>query len=473
MATKAKTKTIPIDHYFRLLETEVGRARLAAASGISFGGRRDLYTSLGYNRLPTFDDFLDRYRRNEIARSVVTTPVSESWKLKPTVSVANDKSEKFKKAWEAIVKSTGMWSKLSRLDRLAGIGEYAVLVLGFDDKADLKEELVKGSAKTLLYATPYSQGTAVVNQTETNTKNARYGLPTVYQIKPKGKTSELVHWTRAIHVTEDPLEDEVYGEPRMKVVLNRIDNLELVCGGSSEMYWRGALPGTIFKLPAEANLNPDDAKTQAKIEDIKTKIEAFVHDLQRDLLVAGIEAQQLQVQIADPSANIESLLSLVSAGSRIPKRILMGSERGELASSQDEENWLSMIDTRNQDFCEVVILRPTIDRLIYAGVLDEPAGGYTLDWPDHRTKSDKEVADTAVATSTALRNYVESLGADIFFPWEAFFEDVLHLSPSTMDKIRAQMGDVLTRTAPVKGTDDDAGGDTGLDGNEPGDEPAE
>lgn len=467
MASNRKTKTVPIDHYLRLLEDEIGRARLASMAGVSFGGRRDLYTSLGYNRSPVFDDFLDRYRRNEIARAVVVAPTTDSWKGKPRVLVPGKPGEKFELAWKGIVSSTRLWSKLSRLDRMAGIGEYAVLVLGFDDSADMSAEVEKGSAKTLLYVTPYTQGSAVVSKYDNDVKSSRFGQPLSYTIRPKNKTSQLVHWSRAIHVAEDPLEDEVSGEPRMKVVLNRIENLELVCGGSSEMYWRGALPGTIFKLPADTNMKPDDPATKTKLDAIKVKIEAFIHDMQRDLLVAGIDAQQLQVQIADPASNIESLLSLVAAGTRIPKRILMGSERGELASSQDERNWLSTIETRRIDYCEELILRPLVDRLVFAGALPEPEAPYVVEWPDLVTRSDKEIAEAAVAISTALRNYVEALGADLLIPPPVFFEEVLRLSPAVMSKIEDAKEEMWGRE-PDKGTSDDTGREPGLDKGTPG-----
>ena len=79
-------------------------------------------------------------------------------------------------------------------------------------------------------------------------------------------------------------------------------------------------------------------------------------------------------------------MKLISAASGIPLRIMTGSERGELASTQDDGNWASRIEERQLHFAEPMILRPLIDRLIELRALPEPSDGeYQLN--DYRLAS--------------------------------------------------------------------------------------
>ena len=128
-------------------------------------------------------------------------------------------------------------------------------------------------------------------------------------------------------------------------------------------------------------------------------------------------------------------IDLIACATRIPKRILMGSERGELASSMDEQSWLDMITARRQQHLEPTIVRPLIDRLIEVGVLSEPKEGYTVIWPDLMTTSDKEIADVGKARAKALKDYLDS-GADQIVPPEIFLEKVMGFSEEDRERIR-------------------------------------
>ena len=107
-------------------------------------------------------------------------------------------------------------------------------------------------------------------------------------------------------------------------------------------------------------------------------MDSYLHGFQRYLRLQGIDIQELKPQLADPSNHFAVLINMISIATGIPKRILLGSERGELASSQDEKNWADQIDSRRKDHCEPMILRPLIDSLIGVGVLPEPKGEYVV-----------------------------------------------------------------------------------------------
>ena len=82
---------------------------------------------------------------------------------------------------------------------------------------------------------------------------------------------------------------------------------------------------------------------------------------------------------------------------------MTGSERGELASTQDDDTWLDKISGRRISIAESIILRPFIYRLIYAGVLPMPSSkSLYVEWPSLYESSDGERATTFKAQADAI-----------------------------------------------------------------------
>jgi hypothetical protein len=415
------------------------RASLAARLGKSFGGDRDLYEALGYKSQPDFKDYMSRYRRQDIAKAVINKPVNYSWMKPPAIteSVEVENSE-FEKRWLELVDKNRIFHYLSRVDKLAGIGPYAVLVIGVDDSGGFGDPLERAS--DLLYLTPVSFENAEVKKYEDDITSERYNLPTSYTVKMKrGEASTMskeVHHTRVIHVAEEMLEDNITGTPRLEAVLNRLHDLELIVGGGAEMFWRGGFPGLGFKLDNDYDF------TQQDEDDLEDEIKEYLHGLKRYLRLKGVTVDEIKQSLADPSGNVDKEIDLIACASEIPKRILLGSERGELASSMDEQSWLDTIDARRRQHCEPTLLRPLVDRLISVNILPEPKENkYNVDWPDLMAKSDKEKVDVGEVRSKSLKNYMESGGEEIM-PIDVFLVDVLGIEKERADQIQEMLENV-------------------------------
>lgn len=412
------------------------RAAISAYLGKSFGGARDLYTALGYTKDPTFENYLTRYERQDIAKAIIDAPVRACWRQLPEITESEEKPTIFGERLIEIIDRRALFHYLSRCDRLSSIGQYAVLLLGFDDGLELDKEVT--SAKDLLYLMPYSQDAASIDKYDEDTKSERYGQVIQYSINMSVGTSgtsisKNVHWSRVIHVSEDNLTSDVFGTPRLQSVLNRLQDIEMISGGSSEMFWRGGFPGFGLKVDSDARIGKQD------LPDLKDEMEQYIHGLKRYIRLEGITIQELKPQVADPSPHINILVDLIAAAVRIPKRILLGSERGELASSMDEKNWAQRIDERRREHCEAKILRPVVDRLVRVGVLAEPKDGYTVDWPDILTASDKEKAEVGQIRAKALKDYVDSLGAADILPPDVFLRHMLHFTTDEIEQINAMV----------------------------------
>lgn len=427
----------------------ISRTEMAATMGYQYKGRRDVYQTLGYKKVIRYEDYYAKYKRQDIASRIIDAPVEFSWRRLPDITELEGEDTEFEKAARSLIKTNNLYTFLRRLDKLAGIGRYAVLVFGFDDVKnieDFKNPVTRAS--NLVYLQPYSEINAIIEEQNLvkDTKDKRYGLPEFYSISfsTLGSTlkteKRLVHHSRVLHVADGLLEDSMYGEPRLQSVYNRLDNIELIAGGSAEMFWRGAKRDLILKKEADAQFD----NSQQDLAQLETEIERYIHDYQDFLRVQGIDVSTLTPQVADPSNHISIQIDLIASAKGYPKRILMGSERGELASTQDETSWLSIMEDRRISFNESIILRPAIDKLIEVGVLPKPkTGEYSVDWPPLLSPSEEEKVSISKSKTEALAIYSNSIGASEIIPPEIFLKKFLEFTDDEIDEINGLVDDMI------------------------------
>lgn len=417
------------------------RENIARLLGIQHNGARDLYAACGYKRTLTYNDYLAKYARLSIARRVINAPVAATWHEKPTIGdgTAAQVETAFSKAWKDLNKRLKLYHNFSRVDKLAGLGRYGVLLLGFSDGLPLEQPYVDHG--DLLYVQPYSEASAVIKSYVTDATSPRYGLPEMYSIKTNASTGGTmlatdtgapvtsavdVHHSRVLHIASDLMEDNVFGRPRLEAIFNHLEDLEKITGGSGEMFWKGGFPGHAFIVDKDASLS-----SHAK-EELSAHIDEYEHNLRRILRLQGMDIKTLAPQVVDPTPHFNVIIQCISGETGIPVRILLGSERGELASSQDERNWNTRIAERRQDFATDVVLRPFIDYMIAVNIL--PDIEYNVTWPEVNSPSNKERAETASTRANALKAYVES-GADLLYPPSLFLKKDLGLTDEEISEI--------------------------------------
>lgn len=407
------------------------RADLASRIGETFGGKRDIYEALGYKKALSSADLIAKWKRQDFARAIVDRPTKATWQGDLFISESTEEDETpLEKEYKSLSEDLNLKTMFFRLDRLSQLGKYAVMLLGFDDSSPETWMLpVTEGDRKLMYTKVISQTNAEISTWEEDPTNPRYGKPRLYNIrlqKPGQKeesTSLTVHYSRVIHVASDLLENDIEGVPVMEAVYNRLEDLEKLIGGSAEMFWRGARPG--YAGSAQEGYKVGD-KTKS---DLKQQIEEYEHDLRRVLVSEGVDLKSLAQQIADPKGHAEIQLQAISSITGIPVRILVGSERGQLASSQDDSQWKEWIEGRRLEQAEPLIVRPFVDRMISHGVLAEPLSteqGYSVNWSDLFTIDDGDKADIGQKRSNALKSYMDS-GAEMMMPLYAYLRYILKM----------------------------------------------
>lgn len=404
----------------RALSSLIARSELATGLGLQFGSDRDLYKVYGYKQAIAFQDYMARYQRQDIAKRIIEAAPRATWRNAPEIVQIGDKrgeKSEFEKAWDALARRLSIWEYLKRADVIAGIGRYGVLLLGVQGQGALETPLPKlRGPDDIIYLAPFSEGNANILSLEENQASPRFGMPRMYQLdlqrdvtgisqQSSGAKSKLrgisvnVHHSRVIHIAEDLLEDEIFGTPRLRNVFNLMFDLEKVVGGSAEMFWMMANRGIQADIDKEMTMDATDAKN------LETEIDDWVHGLRRWIRTRGVTLKPLGEMTPDPRGVFQVLVSLISGATGIPSRILMGSERGELASSQDRLNWFERVEERQKEFAEPRVLRAFIDRLMLHGALPTISEGYDVKWPGLSAMSEEESSKIAARIARALGDY--------------------------------------------------------------------
>lgn len=350
-----------------------------------------------------------------------------------------------------------VWEALRLVDELSGIGSFGLLLLGLDDGRELSlavegieeqgtvpveavgpgggrlkpgeqgqffasetpvvQQYALNAAKTLaarklLYLRAFDESLITVASYEVNRASPRYGQPVTYSITFDNRnqsihcgsvpmaSSALVHWTRVIHVASDA-GNELFGVPRLRSVFNNLMSLRKLADGGPEAYWKGCLGTLSFETHPQLGADVD-----VDVEDLRDMVEDLQNGLQRFLVTTGMSARNVAPSVTDPRSQIDAQLELICIQQGVPKRIFIGSERGQLASSQDDSAW----NERKQAYQNVRItphiIIPFVDRLILVGVLPEPAESWKVVWPDLGAMSEEEKATVAGKRTDALAKYV-------------------------------------------------------------------
>ena len=436
------------------------RASIAHKLGETFQGKRDLYNALGYPQLNeiTYDNYYGKYRRHDVAARVIDAEVDGCWQQMPEVIEPEENETDFEKKWQELEKKHKIFSTLIRLEKLTRIGQYGVLLFGFSD-VKVKEDMQKPlpASAELLYLQPYSEGNAVIKQFDRNPGSPRYGQPEQYQLSytEPGNNSTitndlLVHHSRVLHITENLLESNIYGLPVLERVYNRLINLDLIVGGSAEMFWQGAFPGYAFVADADADIT-------AEASTLEDEIDMYVHDFKRYMKLQGLKIEKLSSDVADPMNHVEVQMIMISIATGIPKRILEGSERGELASGQDEGHWNDKLQSRREFKTTPNIIQPVIEKLLSVKALPEPgAEGYEVLWPDLSSPTDKDKADIGKVRSESIKNYAAVPDTEFLIPFDTFLEEILEIDPETVKRIEDARQKQNERLIEDDGQGDDA-----------------
>lgn len=442
----------------------VQRVAVADAMGDSWGNldQRDYFDTLGYPKPAELDidDYWAMWRRGGIAETIITAVSGATWSEQPEVQDHEGEDDEavtdFETDVESVFDDTGALHYLERADTLQRIGRFGVLYIGFDDGFDEMEEPVDSSALTgnpsddILHYQPFSEKQIQSFDRVTDPNEERFGKPETYDLDfgDEGIGTQTVHHSRVLHIAEGALEDEVVGYSAYRPIFNHlIDLLYKVMGGSAEMYWRSA-DRKLIANQTEGGQMPDEDKVVKQIEEL-------VHNLRNVAWTSQVDVESIGGETPDPTGLKDGLIELIAGNIRVPKRKLLGTERGDLASTQDEAAFVQTISERQRKFAEPQIFRDFVELLLNAGAISSPRDdSYEVFWPDGFELTELEEAELQQRKARAYKDVAAMGDPSEVATTEERRVEVLDLPP--------ERGEAVDPT-PAPEDDDVEDDDTGVD----------
>jgi hypothetical protein len=370
-------------------------------------------------------------------------------------------------------------SLLRRADELAGVARYGVVVLGTDDglppdqpargfeevnsapagrrddgstylgnatgpyRLAVNAKAAKGTK--LVSAQPFPEYLAPIASFENNPTSPRYCRPTSYSVtfadpNAAGTTqsrqgtvgvTRTVHWSRVVHVALGRRSSPTFCPPRLDPVLYPVLDARKIRGAGAEGYWQQAF--ALLFLMTDPALGGDVHVSDEAKQALKDMLENIRNGLQRDGLLKGFSPQTVAPAVADPTGQYGLQIDTICVGIDVPKRIFEGSERGELASSQDTRDWLASVRLRNNGELTPCLVGPVVSRLVSLGCVPLPRKGFRADWEDVSTQTDQEKAAVFLTRVQAYGAYVAGGVEALFTPLDA----MTRLDAMTQDEAQA------------------------------------
>lgn len=423
-----------------LVSVLLDRLRWFRQAGITFGGKRDTYDILGYQRLLSYTDYRARYLRDGIAKRIVEAYPNATWRGGVELFEDEDpeKDTPFEQDWKDLETKFNIWQRLQQVDILAGLSTYAVLLIGAPGTS-LSEELPKGKPGDLLYFTPFSGGggpggdgrsrsaafdaDCSIAEFDIDAKSPRFGDVLSYQLKRTDIAAPMldrsVHWTRVIHVAEGCLTDNVYGVPTLENVWNLLDDLAKVTGGGAEAFWLRANAGIHLDVDKDLAVAAPKPGDKSELDNLKQQAEDYANQLTRMIRTRGVAVTQLGSDVANFGPSADAILKQIGGSKGIPTRILTGSEMGTLASEQDAANFDSQVQDRRTGYAGPCIVRRLVDRLIEYGYLTTPKQ-YEVGWPVEENLDETGKADLAAKLASVNQVYGATVFPDDFIRDKCF-----------------------------------------------------
>jgi len=455
-------------HALRLVVNNAQRSLQAMFPGFYFGAPKHNHAAdFGYPDRVEFETAFEAYNRYPLARAAVDKTVGKSWETNPLLQEyqrdgTKAGTQKETKPEADIRQRFGdlrIWQHLAECDRRSLVGAYSGLILRFADSQPFKAPVtrVPGGLDGLVEVIPAWEGQLTVSEWDTDEASNTYGQPKMFQYaesavgQQKQPRTFEIHPDRVIIVSRD---GTLNGRSALEPGYNALLDMEKIRGGGGEGFWKNAKSGLSLEIEKDAKIE-DMARVmgvpvQEVVDKIDEQVESFNKGFDKSLMMQGIKAVPIQVQLPSPEHFFAIALQSFAATFSCPLKILVGAQTGERASTEDSEEWARVNMARRTNELIPAIM-DFVNRLERFGIL--PQKDWHLDWTDLTESSMGEKIDRA----DKMASVNQKMGGEIVF---------------TGDDIRGVVGMEPLSDA-EKFRDDDVEDEEAAAGLEPDDDPAQ
>lgn len=371
--------------------------------------KHDYAKDFGYPDELTFTQLHRMYCRNGVAAAGVDKTIRKTWQDNPFLLEQERDGSQKGTAKETKVESEirqrfddlRLWARLAEADKRSMVGRYAGVILRFADGQPFNQPVgtVPGGLDGLVEVIPAWEGQLTVSQWDEDERSETFGQPKMFQFNEaavgdaKQPRNVVIHPDRVLVWSTD---GTVNGSSALEAGYNALVDIEKVRGAGGEGFWKNAKSAPVLEMDKDAKPGEMAKAMGVSVEDLADKMNDQVADYNAGfdqlLMLMGMTAKTMSVTLPSPEHFHAVPLLEFAASLGIPVKILVGSQTGERASTEDAEEWAQTCMGRrsNQTIPTIMALVKLLERV---GIL--PEKDWYLDWQDLTEASMSEKIDRA------------------------------------------------------------------------------
>lgn len=386
--------------------------------GYFSSAKHNHYKDFGFPEQLTFDMLHATYTRNSLAKAAVDKTIRKTWQDPPwlleTPRDGSEGSVKKETRLEKIVRQhfakIRFWTKLMEADRRSLVGRFSAVILRIADGKKFSEPLerVVGGIDALIDIIPVWEGQLKVSAWDENPHSETFGEPLMFEYDESsmapstGKSNTQMTLARKVSIHPSriviwSMDGTMDCEPSLSAGYNDLLTIEKIIGAGGEGFWKNAKQAPILEMDKEADLQKMAKAMGIPIDQIADIMNEQVADWQKGfdelLMVQGMTAKLPKVELPDPEHFFSNALQSFAASFDIPLKVLVGTQTGERASTEDASQWNQTCNFRRKNTVIPNILQ-VVRRLEAAGIIKENPEWF-VDWTDLTESTMLEKIDRA------------------------------------------------------------------------------
>lgn len=383
------------------------------------GAKHNHYKDFGFPENVTFDLLYSFYSRNSLAKAAVDKTTRKTWQDPPWLlehprdgsEGAVKKETRLEKAIRQHFSKIRFWTKLMEADRRSLVGRYSAVIIRVADGKPTSEPLekVEGGLEALVDIIPVWEGQIKVTKWDEDQLSATYGEPLMFEYDESASAANqytqnsgtqaknrklTVHPSRVVIWSMDGTMDQ---ESALKAGINDLLSIEKIVGAGGEGFWKNAKQAPILEMDKEADIQKMARAMGISVEDVADTMNQQVADWQKGfdelLMIQGMTARLPEIRLPDPEHFFMNALQSFAASFDIPLKVLVGTQTGERASTEDASQWNQTCNFRRKNTVIPNILQ-VVQRLESCGIIKENPEWF-VDWTDLTESTMLEKIDRA------------------------------------------------------------------------------
>ena len=403
-----------------------------AASIFGLSSKHDHNKDFGFPEVLSFKDFHRAYSRNSLAKGAVSKMVNKVWQEMPKL-VTDPDSKGDNEIEDDICRHFSrlrVWQRLTEAEKRGLVGKYSGVILRIADNqkfSDPVQPTTGGGLDKLVEIIPAWEGQLEVSTWDTDELSETYGDPKMYMFNEakvgndrKNQRSFTVHPDRVVVWSRT---GDVHDTSALEPGFNDLITIEKIIGAGGQGFWKNAKSSPVINVDKDARL-ADMAKTMGvTVDKIKEAMDQQIDDFNKgfdkSLMLQGMSADSLDVSLPSPEHFFMTSLMSFCASMDIPAKILIGSQSGERASTEDASEWAKTCKSYRETVT-IPNIMALVRRLVEFNILRE--SDWSLMWSDLTEDGIDKKIDRADKMSKI--NERERKGGEISFTGDEIRETV-------------------------------------------------